>query len=99
MTQIETTSMSSKGQITIPLRIRKAFKIGAGQKFLFTECREGILLTPVDVTVRDKTASPAWKAGLKQAQADVEAGRVKRFKSEKEFLEFLEKESSASRSR
>lgn len=89
MRPIETTSMSSKGQITIPLRIRKAFKIAEGQQFIFSERKDGILLKPVDVAVTDRTATPAWAAGLKQALADVKAGRVKRFADEKEFLDYL----------
>ena len=73
MPGIETTSISSKGQITIPLRIRKTFKIGAGQKFVFSERKDGILLKPVDVSVKDKTETAEWAACVKAGLADLKA--------------------------
>jgi AbrB family looped-hinge helix DNA binding protein len=90
MSGIETTTISSKGQITIPLRIRKTFKIIAGQQFTFSEHKNGILLKPVDVTITDKTQTNEWSVSLQQALADVKAGRVKRFMSSEKFFAYLD---------
>jgi AbrB family looped-hinge helix DNA binding protein len=99
MLGIETTSISSKGQITIPLRIRKAFKIGAGQKFAFSERKDGILLKPVDVSVKDKTETDEWAIGLKQALADVKAGRTTGPMTGEEFLALLNKTAAEGKSK
>jgi AbrB family looped-hinge helix DNA binding protein len=87
----EMTKVSSKGQITIPQGIRHAFRIRAGQTFVFKARKDGILLKPVEVSVSDKTATDAWATGLKAALADVKAGRVSRSMSEKEFFKDLDK--------
>ena len=43
---METTRLSSKGQVVIPKSIRKAHQWGIGQEFLVEETAEGILLRP-----------------------------------------------------
>ena len=88
---VETTRISSKGQITIPQGIRSAFRIRGGQTFTFRVRKDGILLKPVDIRIADKTQSRQWADGLKAALADVKAGRVRRFKSDKAFLDHLAK--------
>ena len=43
---METTRLSSKGQIIIPKAIRKAYKWPIGQEFLVEQAEQGILLRP-----------------------------------------------------
>lgn len=90
MVDIERTKMSSKGQITIPRGIRHTFQIKTGQTFTFQLRKDGILLKPIDIAVVDRTHSEEWAEGLKAALEDVNAGRTRRFASEKEFVEYLD---------
>lgn len=89
MADIETTKISSKGQITIPQNIRRIFKIKTGQTFTFQARKEGILLKPVDLSVVDLTKSKEWDASLKAGLADLKAGRAQRFDSEEAFMKHL----------
>lgn len=43
---METTRLSSKGQIIIPKAIRQAYKWPVGQEFLIEQAEQGILLRP-----------------------------------------------------
>ena len=43
---METTRLSSKGQIIIPKAIRQAYKWPVGQEFLIKQTEQGILLRP-----------------------------------------------------
>lgn len=43
---METTRLSSKGQIIIPKAIRQAYKWPVGQEFLVEQAGQGILLRP-----------------------------------------------------
>ena len=43
---METTRLSSKGQIIIPKAIRQAYKWPVGQEFLVEQTEQGILLRP-----------------------------------------------------
>lgn len=45
---METTRLSSKGQIIIPKAIRQAYKWPVGQEFLVEQAEQGILLRPQD---------------------------------------------------
>ena len=48
MSVIETTSLSSKGQIVIPNAIRKDLKVGTGAKFAVISDGHNILLKPIE---------------------------------------------------
>jgi looped-hinge helix DNA binding domain, AbrB family len=49
----ETTRFTTKGQVVIPLRLRKQFEIEDGTKVVVQATPEGILLKPVtSVTIR-----------------------------------------------
>lgn len=91
MKQIDTTTISSKGQITIPTKIRHALKIQSGQTFTFHLRKDGILIKPVDVEITDKTATDEWEQGIKAAMEDIKAGRVRRFQSEKALMAHLDR--------
>lgn len=45
---METTRLSSRGQIIIPKAIRQAYKWPVGQEFLVEKAERGILLRPQD---------------------------------------------------
>lgn len=88
----ETTKITSKGQITIPLKIRNAVKIRRGQAFVFRVRKDGILMKPVNVTIDDMTKTKFWAESLKSSQADIKAGRSTIFMSDEEFLADLERQ-------
>jgi AbrB family looped-hinge helix DNA binding protein len=49
-----TATMTSKGQITIPIKIRKALGLGAGDKIDFVEIENGrFAMTPRTGSIRD----------------------------------------------
>ncbi len=44
---METTQLSSKGQLVLPQRVRKAHGWGAGTLFKVSDLPEGVLLSPL----------------------------------------------------
>ncbi len=61
MTIIETTKMTSKGQVTIPNRIRKLLHLQKGSSVAFGVTKNGIVLLPCEVTVRSPYSPQEWK--------------------------------------
>lgn len=47
MTETETVTVSSKGQVTLPSKLRKRLKIGKGEKLLVVTEDNAIKLVPV----------------------------------------------------
>jgi len=45
---METTRLSTKGQITVPKEIRDSHSWGAGTEFTVEETRDGLMLRPVN---------------------------------------------------
>ena len=46
-------SITSKGQVTVPLDIRERLKLKPGDKVIYQDTREGILLKPAKRTMLD----------------------------------------------
>ena len=61
MTMIDTTRMTSKGQVTIPNRIRKLLHLGGGSSVAFTVTKHGIVLVPCEVTARSPYSPKEWQ--------------------------------------
>ena len=61
MTIIDTTKMTSKGQVTIPNRIRKLLHLQEGSSVAFTVTKYGIILVPCEVTARSPYSPKEWK--------------------------------------
>ena len=51
---METSVLTSKGQVLIPKRIRTKYGIEAGGKIAFVETEEGVLLKPMNEEYIDK---------------------------------------------
>lgn len=60
MTVIETAKVTSKGQITIPNRIRKLLHVSAGTSLAFGLSKEGVVLLPCKVTVEFPYTPSEW---------------------------------------
>jgi AbrB family looped-hinge helix DNA binding protein len=69
MTIIDTTKVTSKGQITIPTRIRKLLHLATGSSVAFTVTERGIVLVPCEVTARSPYSVKEWKKIEKLASA------------------------------
>lgn len=61
MTIIEMTKMTSKGQVTIPNRVRKLLHLQKGSAVAFGVTKDGIVLLPCEVTARSPYSPKEWK--------------------------------------
>jgi AbrB family looped-hinge helix DNA binding protein len=61
MTIIETTKMTSKGQVTIPLSVRKILGLQQGTSVAFSVTKNGIMLMPCEVTAQSPYTSKEWE--------------------------------------
>ncbi|MFH0935570.1 MAG: AbrB/MazE/SpoVT family DNA-binding domain-containing protein [Candidatus Omnitrophota bacterium] len=60
MTVIETAKITSKGQVTIPNRIRKLLHVQSGSSLAFGLTREGIVLLPCKMTAESPYTTAEW---------------------------------------
>ncbi len=73
MTIIETAKMTTKGQVTIPNRIRKMLHLEEGSSVAFGLTKDGIILVPCKVTAESPYTAKEWAKIDKLA---AEKGRV-----------------------
>jgi AbrB family looped-hinge helix DNA binding protein len=85
MTIIETAKVTSKGQITIPARIRAILRVSSGVSLAFGLNKEGIFLLPCKVTAELPYSAQEWAEIEKLASAK---GKV--YKSTKKAKEHIE---------
>jgi len=50
---MQSTTITTKGQVTIPIAIRKKFNLEPGERVMFSIEDEKIILQPVSVNVED----------------------------------------------
>lgn len=87
MTIIETAKVTSKGQITIPNRIREILHVSRGSSVAFGLTKEGIFLLPCKVTAESPYSAQEWAKLEKLASAK---GKVyKNSKKAKKHIEAL----------
>ncbi len=60
MNIIETAKVTTKGQVTIPNRIRKLLHLEEGSSIAFGVTKEGVMLMPCEVTVKSPYTSKEW---------------------------------------
>jgi AbrB family looped-hinge helix DNA binding protein len=60
MTIIDSAKMTTKGQITIPSRIRKLLHLEEGASVAFGLSKEGVVLMPCEVTARSPYTPKEW---------------------------------------
>jgi AbrB family looped-hinge helix DNA binding protein len=70
---METTRLSSKGQVIIPQTIREAHQWVSGVEFLVTDTDQGILLTPIrpfkSTLIEDVIGCTGYKGKKKSLKA------------------------------
>lgn len=87
MTVIETAKITSKGQVTIPNRIRKLLHVQAGASLAFGLSKEGVVLLPCKVTVESPYTPAEWAKIEKLSTAKGKA--CKTAKDAKKHIEAL----------
>ncbi len=61
MTIIETAKVTTKGQVTIPSRIRKLLHLEEGSSIAFGIGKNGIMLMPCEVTAKSPYTPKEWQ--------------------------------------
>lgn len=83
---METTRLSSKGQVIIPYAIRLAHQWTSGIEFVVTDTKEGILLTPLKhcktASVKEVLGCVGYK-GSKKSLRNMREGIAKGAKERK----------------
>ena len=69
MTLIETAKVTSKGQVTIPNRVRKLLHVSSGDSLAFGLSKEGITILPCKVTVESIYSAIEWEKIERMASA------------------------------
>lgn len=87
MTVVETAKITSKGQVTIPNRIRKLLNVQAGASIAFGLGKEGVVLLPCKITAASPYTPAEWAKITKLAEAKGKA--YKTAKSAKKRIEAL----------
>ncbi len=85
MTIVETAKLTSKGQVTIPNRIRKILHLEAGASIAFGISKQGITMLPCRVTVKSPYSPQEWEKIERLASAK---GKV--YKSVKKARKHIE---------
>ena len=87
MTVLETARITSKGQVTIPYRIRKLLHVDTGASLAFGLSKEGVVLLPCKVTAELPYTASEWAKIEKLASAKGNA--YKSAKRAKKHIEAL----------
>jgi AbrB family looped-hinge helix DNA binding protein len=61
MTIIETAKITSKGQVTIPARIRKLLHLKDGASLAFGVNKDGVSIMPCEVTLKSPYSAKEWQ--------------------------------------
>ena len=82
---MQTTKLSSKGQVVIPKSLRVAYHLEAGQELVVIDVGDGVLLKPQSPFAEkniDEVASCLKYAGKTKSLADMESAIGKGVKSQ-----------------
>ncbi len=60
MTILETAKITTKGQVTIPNRVRKLLHLKEGTSVAFGLTKDGVVLMPCEVTVKSPYTAKEW---------------------------------------
>jgi AbrB family looped-hinge helix DNA binding protein len=79
-----TTRLRSKGRLTLPVELRSLLQVDEGDDLMFIVDTDGRIVVQHLPTIDPDQAwfwSDRWQKMEHAAQADIDAGRVKRYKS------------------
>lgn len=60
MTILETAKITTKGQVTIPNRVRKLLNLREGASVAFGLSKDGVILMPCEVTAKSPYTPKEW---------------------------------------
>ena len=82
MTIIETAKITTKGQVTIPNRVRKILHLKEGSSVAFSLTKEGVVILPCKVTAESPYSTAEWakieKMASEKGKAYADPGAAKR---------------------
>ena len=86
--RVEFTRVSTKGQIVLPLSVRRNLKIEEGNILAVAGTKKGaIVLKKIDTEIPKEDLKTL--KSLEKAWKEIEEGKYKKFKSMKAFFEYL----------
>ena len=92
------TRVRPKGQVTLPSEIRNLLGLKEGDDLAFSLNEQGqIIITRLEVIPPDQAWfwTKQWQKAEREAQADIDAGRVHRYANIDEAVSALEKRANA----
>lgn len=91
--QVYRSRLRAKGQLTVPGPIRATLDLNEGDELIFSVTEQGtILIQPAQVIPADQAWfwTERWQKMEREAQADIEAGRVTRHQDMEAAIEALD---------
>jgi AbrB family looped-hinge helix DNA binding protein len=88
------TRLRPKGQVTLPSEIRELLNLNEGDDLAFSLNEQGqVVISRLEVIPPDQAWfwSERWQRIEREAQADIEAGRVQRYENVESAIAALEK--------
>jgi antitoxin PrlF len=85
--------LRTKGQITVPAEIRDALGVNEGDDVLFFSDEQGRVMIARAQIIPPEQAwfwTKRWQELEREAQADIDAGRVSEFEKVEQALDFLD---------
>jgi AbrB family looped-hinge helix DNA binding protein len=92
------TRVRPKGQVTLPSEIRNLLGLNVGDDLAFSLNEQGqVIITRLEVIPPDQAWfwTEQWQKAEREAQADIDAGRVHRYANIDEAVSALEKRANA----
>ena len=92
------TRVRPKGQVTLPSEIRNLLGLNEGDDLAFSLNEQGqVIITRLEVIPPDQAWfwTEQWQKAEREAQADIDAGRVHRYANIEEAVSALEKRANA----
>ena len=92
------TRVRPKGQVTLPSEIRNLLGLNEGDDLAFSLNEQGqVIITRLEVIPPDQAWfwTEQWQKVEREAQADIDAGRVHRYANIDEAVSALEKRANA----
>jgi AbrB family looped-hinge helix DNA binding protein len=92
------TRVRPKGQVTLPSEIRNLLGLNEGDDLAFSLNEQGqVIITRLEVIPPDQAWfwTEQWQKAEREAQADIDAGRVHRYANIDEAVSALEKRANA----
>ena len=85
--------LRNKGQVTLPSEVRKLLSVSEGEDLIFRVNENGQVVVEREITIPPDQAwfwNERWQRMEREAQADIDSGRVHRYSNVDETINQLE---------